>query len=235
MTKSLKVKIAVDLAMTLVLLVQMGYMLTGDLSHEITGTVMIALWIAHNLLNRKWYSSLMKGRYPLKRIINSVLNLLLLLAVAGQIVSAVIMSSYVFRFLGIQIGMGFARLVHMVCAYWLLVLSSLHLGLHWSRIIKILKTKTAYQPSLPGKILMNTLAVGVSCFGLYAFIKNQIPIYMFMRTQFVFFDFSQSAVLFFLEYISILVLFASLSYYGSAVLAGKQLSRRSSCSVSEES
>ena len=213
MTLQLKTKIMIDIAMTVTLLLLMGYMLTGDFAHEIIGAVMILLWIGHIVLNRTWYGSVGKGRYPLHRIIDTVVNILLLVSVIGLIVSSVILSAYVFRFLGIEGGLSYARLVHMVSAYWCFVLSSFHLGLHWSRMLKRFGHTSGMKPSVIRTVVLHLLAVSLSGFGVYAFIKHQIASYMFMRTYFVFFDFEQSPFAFFFEYICMMVLFASVSYY----------------------
>ena len=221
MKAELKIKITVDIAMTIALILLMGYIITGDLAHEIIGTVMIILWIVHNILNRRWYSALMKGKYPLKRIINTVINLLLLLSVIGLIISSIILSTYVFSFLGIESGMGMARLLHMVSAYWCFVLSSLHLGLHWSRMINIMKSNMNVKPSKTRSVILHTVFISASCFGAYAFIKQQILLYMFLRTIFVFFDFEQSLFSFFFEYICMMILFASAAYYSSFLMNRK--------------
>ena len=46
-----KIKLAVDLLMTLVLLFLMGYQLWGDTAHEWAGAGMLVLFIGHHLLN----------------------------------------------------------------------------------------------------------------------------------------------------------------------------------------
>ena len=50
----------------------------------------------------------------------------------------------------------------------------------------------------------------VSAYGVYAFIKRQIADYMFMKSAFVFFDFSEPRVFFFLDYLAVMVLFGTL-------------------------
>ena len=206
--------------MTIVLVLQMGYMLVGDLAHEISGTAAIVLWIIHNLLHRRWYASIFRSRYPLKRTVNTIINIVLLLSVLGIIASSLIISSYVFSFLNLNVGMGFARQLHMLSVYWCFILSSLHLGIHWSRVTKIIANNIRTRRPVIVKVLLHAAAIAVSCFGIYAFIKQQLGAYMFLRVQFVFFDFEQSPLSFFFEYISIMVLFASVSFYISSLMTG---------------
>ena len=52
-----RIRIIVDIAMTVSLPMLMAYSLIGESFHEIIGTLMFALFILHHVLNRKWYAS----------------------------------------------------------------------------------------------------------------------------------------------------------------------------------
>ena len=58
-----KVKIAVDVLMTLGMLFLMGYQFWGDVAHEWAGAGMFVLFILHHALNGGWYKSLFRGKY----------------------------------------------------------------------------------------------------------------------------------------------------------------------------
>ena len=64
------VKRIVDAVMSVLLLVLMAYQVTGEAAHEWIGMCMTVLVIIHQILNRKWYSALLKentiptGLYP---------------------------------------------------------------------------------------------------------------------------------------------------------------------------
>lgn len=73
-------KIVIDVIMTVLLLVLMARQLTGDSVHEWLGTVMLILWIAHHILNRSWYSHLFKRKYTPARILQTVINFAVLIA-----------------------------------------------------------------------------------------------------------------------------------------------------------
>lgn len=135
MNAKAKLKIVLDVAMTLVLLFLMGYPWWGDVAHEWAGAGMFALFIAHHILNAGWWRSLGKGRYTPARVFQLVIDLLVLPAMLGLMVSGVMLSNHVFAFLPISGGMSFARLLHMASAYWGVVLMSLHLGLHWNMVL----------------------------------------------------------------------------------------------------
>ena len=76
----------------------MGRQITGESAHEWLGAGIFILWIIHHILNFKWHRHLAKGKYTPFRVIQVVVNLLLLLAMIGTMVSAVILSREVFAF-----------------------------------------------------------------------------------------------------------------------------------------
>ena len=130
-----KIKMGIDLVMTILLLCQMAYMLIGETAHEWLGTAMFLLFIFHHIVNRKWYQNLLKGKYNPCRILQTAVDILVLLAMIGLMISGIMMSREVFAFLPIEGGMGFARILHMISAYWGFILMSIHLGFHWGMIM----------------------------------------------------------------------------------------------------
>ena len=80
---------------------------------------------------------------------------------------------------------------------------------------------------LASKIKIRGLATQIICllislYGIYAFILRGVWKYMFGLQQFFFFDFERSYILFALDYIAILVLFGTVSYYLSKLIGGKK-------------
>ena len=80
MNAKAKLKIVLDVAMTLALLFLMGYPWWGDVAHEWAGAGMFALFIAHHILNAGWWRSLTRGRYTPARVFQLVIDLLVFLA-----------------------------------------------------------------------------------------------------------------------------------------------------------
>ena len=58
-----KIKMGIDVLMTVLLLGLMACQVTGQLFHEWFGAGMLVLFIAHNILNIRWYGNLFKGKY----------------------------------------------------------------------------------------------------------------------------------------------------------------------------
>lgn len=122
---------ATDLALAAALPALMLGALTGRRAHEWLGAAFAALFTAHHLLNLGWWRGLFRGGYTPARVFTTALNLLMLADVAAVAVSGAAMSRYVFAFLPVK-GTALAREVHLVAAYWGLVLMSAHLGAHWA-------------------------------------------------------------------------------------------------------
>ena len=200
--------------MTILLLCQMAYMLIGETVHEWLGTVMFLLFILHQVLNVQWYQNLLRGNYTPYRVVQLIVILLLLLSMLGLMVSGIILSRVVFAFLPIHGGMGFARVLHMLAAYWGFIFMSIHLGLHWGMILGVLRKRWGMQtPSVIRTWGLRILAILLSAWGVYAFAKNNIADYLFLRSQFVFFDVERSLLLFWAEYLAMMGLFVFLAYY----------------------
>lgn len=208
-------KISIDFVMTILLLLLMAKQLTGDFAHEWLGTGMFILWIAHHILNFKWYGHLFKGKYTLIRAVQTVINILLLLSMIGTMVSAIILSREAFAFLPISSGIALARPMHILCSFWSFVLMALHLGLHWNMILGMIRKASGTISQRSIKVVLRTVCAVFAIYGLYAFIKNQFLSYMFLTSTFVFFDFERPLLLFFVEYAAIMGLFVFLAYYGT--------------------
>ena len=204
--------------MTLALLFLMGYQFWQDAAHEWVGAGMFLLFILHHILNGSWYRSIFKGKYTPARLFQLVIDLLVFLAMIGLMVSGIILSNHVFAFLPIRGGMGFARLLHMASSYWGFVLMSLHLGLHWGMFLGMGRKALKRQPSRLRAVLLPTLGGGIAAYGLFAFLRRDLPTYMLVRTHFVFFDFSEPIPLFYLDYLAMMGTFLFLSYYASRLL-----------------
>lgn len=215
MKKKFICKIVIDMIMTVLLLFLMARQLTGDFLHEWLGAGMFILWIAHHVLNRKWYNRLFEGKYTFASILQTVTDFAVFLTMLGLMVSGIILSREVFAFLPISGGIAPARSLHMLSAFWGFVLMSLHLGLHWNMILGMVSKATGQAASKNVRIILRVAAALTAGYGFYAFIKNEFLSYMFLTSSFVFFDFERPVLLFFTEYTAIMGLFIFLAHYTS--------------------
>lgn len=213
MKKQFICKITIDLAMTILMLFLMVRQVTGDVAHEWLGAGMFGLWIAHHILNRKWYGHLFKGKYTPLRMLQTVTDFAVLLSALGLMVSGIILSREVFAFLPISGGIAMARSLHMLSAFWGFVWMAFHLGLHWNMVLGMARNAVRTESPKMLRVGLRITAVLVAGYGFYAFIKNQFLSYMFLVSSFVFFDFERPALIFFAEYIAIMGLMVFLAHY----------------------
>lgn len=208
-----------DLVLTAILLLLMAYSLVGEAVHEWLGLVMLALIVLHHIWNHVWYKGLGKGRMSIYRAAQTLLTFLLLLSVIGSLFSGLVLSQYVLDFFPLDWGQGWARTIHLPCAFWSFLLMGLHLGLHWSGVMgQVRRIAGLSGPSRARKTVLRLLGAAIACCGLLAFFHSGFVDYLLLRTHFLFFPPGQSAVGFLTEHLAILGLFVWIGHYGGNAL-----------------
>ena len=188
-----------DLGMTLLLLGLMSYSITNQAVHEWMGVAAFFLFLLHHLLNWRWIRSLRKGRYTPVRVIQTTLVFLLLASMLAQIVSGIAMSRHALPFLDIPLPTSRARLIHLACGYWSFLLISVHLGFHCK---KLFASRTVLR-----------IIIGAAAFyGAVCFIQQDIVNYLFLRTEFAFFDYEKSPLLALGELAAMMTLWVLVGY-----------------------
>lgn len=205
MKHSIRLKLIIDLSMLILMFASMAYVLIGEEIHEWIGVVLVLLFIGHNIINHKWYMSIFRGKYTAIRIFQTIINIMMVLSIIGLMTSGIILSGYVFKFPTIPRITSFARILHMLSAYWGFTFISLHLGLHFrSIIVKIKKVIWTNKHNKSIEYILRIMAMLIAAYGIHALIKNDILSYMFLQKQFVFFNMEQPKILFFIDYIAIM-------------------------------
>ena len=225
MKAKMKIKMGIDFLMTVLLFLLMSYQITGQELHEWFGAEMLVLFLLHNILNIRWYGSLFKGKYTLLRIMQMIINISVLISMLCLGFSGVVMSRHVFAGLSIHGPMATARTMHLAASYWGFVLMSLHLGMHWGMIVGMFR-RLLKGRKLPGAAVwgLRLAAAVIAGYGLFCFIQKDIVSYMFLKNQFVFFNFDQSAISVFAEYIAMMGFWIFVSFYmtrGIGKISGK--------------
>lgn len=188
-----------DVIMTTLLLFLMAYQVTGEMLHEWIGIGMTVIVIIHHILNRKWYSSLFKGKYNAYRILTASSVLLLFAAFFLTAFCGMAMSGHAVPFLYGMADISFARRFHLAMSHWAFVLLGLHLGLH----IPAMLSKWKLNEKI--RIGLTILSCLIGGYGLFVFLRNNIPGYMFFKVLFAFFDYGKAKVLVILENLAVLV------------------------------
>ena len=210
MTKTQRLRMTIDITMTILSIILMGgnYLFPADIVHEILGVGLFVLWAVHIILNRRWYGAIFKGKYKPYRIMQTVINCGILICTIFLMISGIILSNHLFTFLNIQGGLGFARIAHLLASHWYYLFMLLHIGLHVGRLFQ----------DITAKIIPRIILALVCAYGIYAFIARGVWKYLILQQQFFFFDLERGYILFALDYISIIILFATISHFIAKLL-----------------
>lgn len=214
-----KVKIIVDILMTALLMLVMGYQFWGDKAHEYLGVAMFVLFVLHHILNSSWHKNLFKGRYNRQRIIILTVDILVLLSMLCQMISGIIISKYAFAFLNISSGITIARKAHIVSAYLGFIFISVHIGLHLNVIIAMIKRN---KPDKSMSKVSTVLSSLFSAYGIYAFFNRDFWGNIFLKNEFVFLNYDEPKILFYIDFIAVMWLFIFLTYSASKLIKEKK-------------
>ena len=190
------IRAAVDVGMIVLLPLLMAYSLVGETAHEYLGISMFLLFVVHNILNIKWWKNIFRGKYNYIRILRLIVNILIFIIMISLTISGIMMSRHIFQFINIE-GSSYARMIHLLASYWGLILMSFHAGMHIRKI-----------PYIKRNILIPIFVL----LGIRAFIRRNIVDYLFLKSQFVLIDFSQSVIITICDYLFISILFMIVGY-----------------------
>ena len=194
----------VDVLMTILLLLLMSSQIMEQVTHEYIGFAMVAVVVVHQYLNRKWFTTILRGRYGAVRTLSLIINVALvcgftLSAVSGMMIaesfSSVIQESMTEP----------GRTLHIASSYWSFVLMGLHVGMHWGMIAGRVKA-----------VWPKALAIVLSGYGLYRLVIFRMADYLLLRSNFVFLDYDKNPAL---------VMIENLAMLGFCTLLGYQMSK----------
>ncbi|MGN0681072.1 MAG: DUF4405 domain-containing protein [Candidatus Fimisoma sp.] len=223
MKQNTKIRNGIDFLMTFLLLCLMAFQITGQRLHEWLGTGMLVLFIIHNILNFRWYRNLFKGEHGLMRSVQIIVNSAVLASILCTGYSGIVMSRHVFAELPAYGSMTLARSMHLAASYWGFVLMSVHLGMHWGKICGMYKRLLHERKISDGHVrVLRAAGAIIALYGLICFIGNDIASYMFLKNQFVFFDYDQSVLAVFGEHIAMMGFWIAAGYYITKVKKGRK-------------
>jgi hypothetical protein len=174
MTRKLAVRFIIDLAMTILILFALAYRITGDIAHEWIGISVCVLFIVHNGINWRWYKTIFKGTYQYRRVMNTIVNLLLLVMMTVLYVTGLLHSRTALGFLHLS-GGDYLRQAHTFAAYWGLIVIALHIGLHGEMIINALRKMTGITGvNHVRTIIFRIFVVLIAVYGVKSFIDRDM-------------------------------------------------------------
>ena len=173
-----KRKYILDAILSVMLIVCMGYQVTGNLFHEIAGIFLFALFILHCILNRYWFINFRKIPKGIKgNLVASISYATNIILIADMVVMAgtsVLISHNVFSFTGLQTG-NFVKWLHVAGAYAGLILVSIHIGCHWKSLLMQMYHIYGISPdNKPAKITGRIAAFVIAISGIYSSFEQGI-------------------------------------------------------------
>ena len=110
-------KLCIDIGMLVISFLLMASERTGIILHMFLGAALFVLAVAHNILNLSWWAGIGKGTYNRTRSGRTVLNILLLIDFLLVMISGIL----------------YAVGVHRITALLFLILTILHIRVHWKK------------------------------------------------------------------------------------------------------
>ena len=200
-------------AMAILLLTGLAYWWLDNLPHELFGTAMFALLARHIFVNRLWVKNLSRGRYDVRRGIVTALHLLLMINMAVLLVTSIAISKSIFSPLHIPASVSLREL-HWFSAYWIMIAVGVHLGLHWSRVMAIVRTSLELsQKSAARTLLLRAAAALFGLLGAWSIFVLDVWTKLTFNYSLEFWDFNDSVTPFFVHWAGVVALPAIIAHY----------------------
>lgn len=167
--KGRSARMALDGALTILLIASMLAQLTGVIAHEIIGVVFLLAVVAH-IVNSFWWMKTVARLVENAQVKGGQLALFVVAVLLGVTVALLAVSSVPISRLLYQVGLAPKVMssmwlaVHKVSAFLLCILAVVHLAMHWASILKHLNIP--FDPSKRKAIGLGVKAV--SCAGVVA-------------------------------------------------------------------
>lgn len=211
-----RARVLIDAVAALLIFAATAYFFTGTTAHEWLGVAAVGVLLAHNFLNRRFWTKLFPPRKKIRAMATAILNVALAAATLAVAVSGAMLSDAIFPFVPSGDGL-FARELHTTSAAWLFVLCAVHAGVHapfFSSALKNIFCKKSWEKksgesvaARAGKIAAVVAALALSAYGVRAFFVRAFPQKLFAESTFDAFAFDDTATAFFSDYVCIAALF----------------------------
>ena len=161
-------KIILDICMLSLLVLMYQKRVISMHFHEVGGLVLFALFLLHNGLNWKWIkaisSKIFQRDLAPRAKVSWLVNVLLFIAMAATVITGLLMAKTLPTAMQ---GAFFVKPWHYFSAAAALILTGIHLGLHWKYLHHVLLSKLPL-PRRAGKVLGSAFLVLALAFGAYS-------------------------------------------------------------------
>lgn len=209
-------------SMIISILIVMDYRFTTNLIHEVVGTLLLTFFVFHNILNRNWYSTIQRKSLILILNPNSIIKILLLLSLLLSAITGILISQSVFPHFSFSSKL-WAHQWHTWASHMTFILCSIHIGLHWESLYRILSSLFSLKKQTPQHNFSNILfALFFIVSGSYASFKRHIGAKLLLEHIFIGWD-SASLFDFIFDYATIMGMYIVATHYSLMFIKKKRI------------
>jgi hypothetical protein len=214
MTSVFRVRLFLDFLAVALIIACLAYWWLDNLSHEVFGTALFALVIGHNVFNRRWYGNVRKGRRDAVRIFNIFTIVCLAVTMLVMLATSLLISRDLFSFMALD-GAFAVREIHMFAGYWTLFIIAIHLGTRWAVVMNTIRATLGLTTrSAVRTIALRAVALVIAIWGVKSSFDMAFGSKLMLTYSLDMWDFNESTLQFFVNYGSIVGLYAVVTHYG---------------------
>lgn len=215
------------------LLLGFDYWWLGNVVHEVAGTAMFLLLIAHNVFNRRWWGGIPKIRRKPRSIFNVGVTFILLGAMLALLVTSVLISNALSPVLPPWGGFT-VRQLHTLAAYWVLIIVAIHLGLRWPMLMGVARNLFGIRaPYALRTLALRIAALAIALHGVWSCTVLGLGGKLSMQMTLDWWNFEESVAGFFAHCAAIAGMVMVVTYYGLKLVQRTQLSTSRRTSAAE--
>jgi hypothetical protein len=208
-----RIRLLLDFLAVVLIIACLAYWWLDNLSHELFGTALFALVLVHNVYNRRWYVGVMKRKVDAARIVNLVTIICLAIVMTLMLVTSLLVSRDLFPFTALS-GAFAVREIHMFAGYWVVLIIAIHLGTRWEVVMNTVRTTFGMeQPNALRAWVARFFALLIAAWGVKSFSDMAFGSKLMLTYALDMWDFNESTLGFFINYISIIGLFSAVTHY----------------------
>ncbi|MBY3036935.1 DUF4405 domain-containing protein [Rhizobium laguerreae] len=216
---SLQARLLMNLVAGGLLLAALAYDWLGNFAHELIGTAMFGLLVAHNTFNSRWYgSAVRKGGRDLRGWLNIAIIAALAAAMLVLLITSIIISRSLFSALPIASSFG-ARQLHAQAAYWALVIVAVHVGMRWGMIMTSMRSWLRLGAPNAGRTwVLRIVALSIAAYGVHSWVVVGTGSRLMAEMTMNFWNFEEAVLRFFLHQGAVAGLLICVAHYTTAWL-----------------
>jgi hypothetical protein len=212
--------------MLALLMLSLAYWWLENLPHEIFGTAMLSLLGWHLVLNRHWFGKLLRGRYDARRMVVVTLHVILIFNMLILLLTSIVISKSLFAALPIPDSI-YLREVHWFSAYWVLMFVGAHLGLHWVRVMAIIRSVLRLSSNSTTTAALRLFALLLTGFGTWSFLVLDVWSKLTFTYSLDVWNFRKSVTPYFGHWTGVVALTAIATHYSMHLWRGRSSAQRS--------